>query len=212
MKQKKISVYLILIGLMASLTFGSVCFADAEISAKLKSTIDKVIAIVKDENLQKDKVGRREALRKTIDERFNYRQMVMRSLAKNWDSRSDQERTKFISLFKSLLENSYASKLESYRDEEIRYTGEVIKGKYALVKTEIVRPSSTIGVDYKLIQEEGDWRVYDFVIEGVSMIRNYRSQFTKIIRKNSYETLVQKLTDKINKLEQEQGSKASEEL
>ena len=88
----------------------------------------------------------------------------------------------------------------------------MIKGKYALVKTEIVRPSSTIGVDYKLIQEEGDWRVYDFVIEGVSMIRNYRSQFTKIIRKNSYETLVQKLTDKINKLEQEQGSKASEEL
>ena len=210
MKQKELCIYLVVIGLMASLVFGSVCFADSQITAKLKSTIDKVIAIVKDEGLQKNKAGRREALRKTIDERFNYKQMVMRSLAKNWDSRSDQERTKFILLFKSLLENSYASKLEAYRDEEIKYTGEVIKGKYALVKTEVVRPSSTIGVDYKLIQENGDWRVYDFVIEGVSMVRNYRSQFTKIIRKDSYETLVQKLTEKINKLEQ--ASKPSEKL
>ena len=210
MKQKELCIYLVVIGLMASLAFGSVCFADSQITAKLKSTIDKVIAIVKDEGLQKNKAGRREALRKTIDERFNYKQMVMRSLAKNWDSRSDQERTKFISLFKSLLENSSASKLEAYRDEEIKYTGEVIKGKYALVKTEVVRPSSTIVVDYKLIQENGDWRVYDFVIEGVSMVRNYRSQFTKIIRKDSYETLVQKLTEKINKLEQ--VSKASEKL
>ena len=86
----------------------------------------------------------------------------------------------------------------------------MIKGKYALVKTEVVRPSSTIAVDYKLIQENGDWRVYDFVIEGVSMIRNYRSQFTKIIRKDSYEVLVQKLTDKINEIEQR--SRASEKL
>ena len=77
----------------------------------------------------------------------------------------------------------------------------VVKGKYALVKTEVVRADSTIGVDYKLIQENGGWKVYDFVIEGVSMIRNYRSQFTKIIRKDSYEGLVKRLTAKINALE-----------
>ena len=210
MERKQFFIYLIVIGLMASLAMGSVSFAGSEITGKLKSTIDKVIAIVKDENLRKDKQGRRAALRKTIDERFDYRQMVMRSLAKNWDPRSDQERQQFISLFKSLLENSYASKLESYSDEKINYLSEVIKGKYALVKTEVVRPSSTIAVDYKLIQENGNWQVYDFVIEGVSMIRNYRSQFTKIIRKDSYEVLVQKLTDKINELEQR--SQASEKL
>ena len=210
MERKQFCIYLIVIGLMACLTMGSVSFAGSEITGKLKSTIDKVIAFVKDENLKKDKQSRRVALRKAIDERFNYRQMVMRSLAKNWDLRSDQERQQFISLFKSLLENSYANKLESYSDEKINYLSEVIKGKYALVKTEVVRPSSTIAVDYKLIQENGDWQVYDFVIEGVSMIRNYRSQFTKIIRKDSYEVLVQKLTDKINELEQR--SRASEKL
>ena len=188
--------------MIASLVIGSVCFGDSEITGKLKSTIDKVISIVKDENFKKDQKGRREALRKAIDERFDYRQMVIRTLAKNWNSRSDQERQEFISLFKSLLENSYASKLEAYRDEKINYVGEVVKGEYALVKTEIVRQSSTVGVDYKLIQTDGDWQVYDFVIEGVSMIRNYRSQFTKIIRNDSYEILVEKLTAKIAELEQ----------
>ena len=186
----------------------SECFAGSEVTSQLKGTIEKVIKIVQDEALTNDKQARRVALRKIIAERFNYRQMVMRSLAKNWDARSDQERQEFIALFKSLLENSYANKLEAYKDEEINYLDEMIKGKYALVKTEVVRKSSTIGVDYKLIQENGNWQVYDFVIEGVSMIRNYRSQFTKIIRRDSYEVLVQKLTDKINELEQD--SKTSE--
>ncbi|MBT5986825.1 MAG: ABC transporter substrate-binding protein [Nitrospina sp.] len=201
-------MHLVVVGLMIHLSMVSECFADSEVTSQLKDTIEKVIKIVQDEALDKDKQARRVALRKTIAERFNYRQMVMRSLAKNWDARSDQERQEFIALFKSLLENSYANKLEAYKDEEINYLDEMIKGKYALVKTEVVRKSSTIGVDYKLIQENGNWQVYDFVIEGVSMIRNYRSQFTKIIRRDSYEVLVQKLTEKINELEQD--SKTSE--
>ena len=203
-------MHLVVVGLMIYLSIVSACFADSEITNQLKGTVDKVIEIVKDETLKNDQQARREALRKTIDERFNYRQMVMRSLAKNWDARSDQERQEFIALFKSLLENSYANKLEAYRDEKINYLDEIIKGEYALVKTEVVRRSSTIGVDYKLINENGNWKVYDFVIEGVSMIRNYRSQFTKIIRRDSYEVLVQKLTDKVNEIEQ--GSKTSEKL
>ena len=210
MKRDSFCVYLVAIGLAVNLAVGSVCFADSEITGKLKGTIEKVIAIIKDENMKNDKQGRRAALRNAIDERFDYRQMAIRALANNWDLRSDQERQQFVSLFKSLLENSYASKLESYSNEKINYLSEVIKGKYALVKTEVVRPNSTIAVDYKLTQENGDWQVYDFVIEGVSMIRNYRSQFTKIIRKESYGVLVQKLTDKMNELEQE--SNAHEKL
>jgi len=210
MKRQQFYIHLIVVGLMIHLLMVSVCFANSEIKSQLKGTIDKVIQIVKDEALKNDHQARRAALRKTIDERFNYRQMVMRSLAKNWDSRSGQERQEFIALFKSLLENSYANKLEAYRDEKINYLDEIIKGKYALIKTEVVRRSSTLGVDYKLIQENGDWKVYDFVIEGVSMVRNYRSQFTKIIRRDSYEVLVQKLTDKIHDIKQ--GSKTSEKL
>ena len=210
MKRQRLYVHLVVVGLVIHLSMVSVCFAGSEITSQLKGTIEKVIKIVKDDALKKDKQARRAALRKIIDERFNYRQMVMRSLAKNWDALSDQERQEFTALFKSLLENSYASKLEAYRDEKINYLDEIIKGKYALVKTEVVRKSTTIGVDYKLIQENGNWQIYDFVIEGVSMIRNYRSQFTKIIRRDSYEVLVQKLTDKINEIEQD--SKTAEKL
>ena len=201
MKRKQFLIFAIVLNLAVNLAAGSICQAASEITAQLKGTIEKVIDIVTDKQLKDNKEGRREALRKTIDERFNYHQMVMRSLAKNWEPRSDQERKKFVGLFKALLENSYANKLESFSDEKIKFKDEVIKGKYALVKTEVIRPSSTISVDYKLINQNGIWKVYDFVIEGVSMIRNYRSQFTKIIRNDSYEVLVEKLTDKINRLE-----------
>ena len=210
MKRQRFYVHLVVVGLMIHLSMVSECFAGSEVTSQLKGTIEKVMKIVQDEALNNDKQARREALRETINRRFNYRQMVMRSLAKNWDARSDQERQEFIALFKSLLENSYANKLEAYQNEKINYVSEIIKGKYALVKTEVVRKSSTIGVDYKLIQENGNWKIYDFVIEGVSMIRNYRSQFTKIIRRDSYEVLVQKLTDKINEIEQD--SKTSGKL
>ena len=186
-------------------------FAGTEITSELKKTIDTVIAIVSNPEMKKNPSLRREKLRETIGVRFNYKQMVMRSLAKNYKDRSEKEREEFTSLFKKLLENSYASKIENYQDETIKYVKEQVKGKYALVKTEIVRKDGTINVDYKLINEEGKWTVYDFVIEEVSLIRNYRSQFTKIIKTESYRALVSKLSKKIKDLESNQN-KNSENL
>ena len=176
-------------------------FAESHITTDLKGTIDQVMEIVSDKNLQKNPTLRREKLRQVIGLRFNYRQMVMRSLAKNYRDRSDKERKAFTRLFKKLLENSYASKIENYRNETINYVGEQIKGKYALVKTQIVRKDGVIDVDYKMLKENGQWLVYDFVIEGVSLIRNYRSQFSKIISTESYATLVSKLSKKVEDLE-----------
>jgi len=210
MKRKRFCIHMVVISLMINLTVVSVCFAGSEITNKLKNTINKVISTLNDEALKNDLPARRAILRKTINDQFNYRQMVMRSLAKNWDVRSAEEQQLFIALFKSLLENSYANKLESFSNEKINYLDEVVKGEYALVKTEVVRKATTVGVDYKLVRENGVWQVYDFVIEGVSMVRNYRAQFTKIIHKHSYEVLVQKLTDKINALKG--GSSASGDL
>ena len=176
-------------------------FAESHITTDLKGTIDQVMEIVSDKNLQKNPTLRREKLRQVIGLRFNYKQMVMRSLAKNYMDRSDKERKEFTRLFKKLLENSYASKIENYRNETINYLGEQVKGKYALVKTQIVRKDGVIDVDYKMLKENGQWLVYDFVIEGVSLIRNYRSQFSKIISTESYATLVSKLSKKVEDLE-----------
>jgi phospholipid transport system substrate-binding protein len=192
-------------------SFAGEVFAGSEITSDVKQTIDKVLAIVSDAELKKKPLLRREKLRDTIGLRFNYKQMVMRSLAKNYKTRTEKEREEFTGLFKRLLENSYASKIENYQDETINYVGEQVKGKYALVKTQIVRNDGTIDVDYKLINEEGRWMVYDFVIEEVSLIRNYRSQFSKIIKTESYGALVSKLSKKIKDLEANQN-KASENL
>ena len=186
-------------------------FAGSKITSDVKKTIDKVLAIVGDEELKKNPSLRREKLRETIALRFNYTQMVMRSLAKNYKSRTEKEIEEFTTLFKRLLENSYASKIENYQDETINYVGEQVKGSYAMVKTQIVRKDSSIDVDYKLINEEGEWTVYDFVIEEVSLIRNYRSQFTKIIKTESYGALISKLSKKIDDLESNQD-KDSENL
>ncbi len=178
-------------------------FAESQITADVKGTIDQVLAIVSDQNLKKDPALRREKLRQAIGLRFNYKQMVMRSLAKNYNDRSGKEREEFIELFKKLLENSYASKIENYQGKTINYVGEQVKGKYALVKTQIVRKDGVINVDYKLLNDNGEWLVYDFVIEGVSLIRNYKSQFSKIISTESYAALVSKLSKKVNDLEAE---------
>ncbi len=201
-----------LIGLVVFLLAGGSLVWASEITNSVKATIDEVISIVKDESLKGQQDLRRERLRHAINKRFNYKQMVMRSLARNWQKLSPQEQKDFTGLFKKLLENSYASKIESYSDETINYVDEIVKGKYAMVKTEVVRKDATIGVDYKLVNDNGDWQVYDFVIEGVSMVRNYRTQFTKIIRKESYQALVEKLNEKIQELENNRGNPVSEEL
>ena len=209
MIKKILSGYAVLLFCIFSLTGKG--FAGTEITSELKKTIDKVITIVSDPEMKKNPSLRREKLRDTIGVRFNYRQMVMRSLAKNYRERSDKEREEFTALFKKLLENSYASKIENYQDETIKYVKEQVKGKYALVNTEIIRKDGTINVDYKLINEDGKWTVYDFVIEEVSLIRNYRSQFSKIIKTESYGALVSKLSKKIKELESNQN-KDSENL
>ncbi len=182
-------------------TFGGLSLATAsEITDGLKVAIDKTIEIVVDPKYQNDKTARRAAMRKIIDGKFNYTEMGRRSLAKSWNDISLDERKEFIGLFSKLLENSYASKIESYRDEKIIYQDEVVKGNYALVKTRIERADDKIDVDYKLKKADGDWLIYDFVIEKVSMIRNYRSQFSKIIKRDSYKALIEKLSTKIAEL------------
>jgi phospholipid transport system substrate-binding protein len=176
-------------------------FAESKITADLRGTINQVLEIIADQNLKSSPALKREKLRQVIGQRFNYKQMVMRSLAKNYKDRSDKERKEFTSLFKKLLENSYASKIENYKDEKINYIDERVKGKYAMVRTQIVRKDGVVDVDYKMLNDGDQWLVYDFVIEGVSLIRNYKSQFSKIISTESYAALVSKLSKKVGELE-----------
>ena len=172
------------------------------ITEGLKATIDRVIGVVTDPQYKNDRSTRRAKMKDLIFPKFNFVEMGKRSLGKKrWKERTPEERKAFVDLFGKLLENSYANKLESFSDEKIIYVDEIIKGKYAMVKTEVIRKNDTVSVDYKLIKGSSDWRVYDLVVEGVSLVKNYRSQFGKIIHNDSFDALMEKLNTKVKTLE-----------
>jgi len=171
----------------------------AEPMTLMKQTIDEVIGILKNEELKKpDKVtDRRAELRRVIGKRFDYEEMSRRSLALHWKKISAKERQEFIPLFSDLLERSYINKIESYTDEQILYTDETLDDGYAVVKTKIITKRNVeVPIEYRLLEKNDQWLVYDVVIEGVSLINNYRNQFNKIIRQSSYQELIHKMRDK----------------
>lgn len=165
----------------------------------VKITVDKVLEILRNKELKKpEKTSeRRAAIRKAVDETFDFEEMAKRSLAIHWKDRTPEEKKEFIPLFTDLLERSYIKKIESYTDEEVIYVGETIDGGYASVKTKVVTKKKTeIPIEYRLYKKNAKWEVYDVIIEGVSLVNNYRTQFNKIIRTQSYPELVKRLKDK----------------
>ena len=165
----------------------------------VKTVIDKVIKVLQDPSLKdvKKEEERRSKIRAAVHEVFDFREMAMRSLARNWSKRSDAEKDEFTSLFSDLLERSYINRIESYSDEKVVYDSEEVDGEYAVVKTRfITKRREEITVDYKMMMEKGAWRVYDVVIERVSLVNNYRIQFNKIINSSSYAELVKKMKNK----------------
>lgn len=170
-----------------------------EATEQVRKTVDGVINILNDKELKKpDKVEiRRQKIRKVVDENFDFEEMAKRSLGLHWKNRSLQEQTEFVKLYTDLLQNTYIRKIERYENEKVQYTDERVEGKYALVKTLVVTEHETsIPIDYRIMKKEGKWEVYDIVVEGVSLVNNYRTQFNQIIRSKSYEDLVKKIKDK----------------
>lgn len=170
-----------------------------EALVQAKATVDKVIELTKDPNLKKPGKARerRLAIRKVIDERFDFEEMAKRSLSVHWQQRTAQERREFTSLFTDLLERSYMRKIEGYNEERIVYIDEKTVGGYAVVRTKIVtRRNVEVPIDYRMLAKGPIWEVYDVSIEGVSLVNNYRSQFSKIIRTNSYAELVRRMKNK----------------
>jgi phospholipid transport system substrate-binding protein len=164
---------------------------------QLKTRVDEVIRILSTME-SKRPADRRAAVRKVADQIFDWEETAKRSLGRHWKDRTPQEREEFVRLFTGLLEQSYIGKIDSYGGEKVKYGGDTVEGDEAVVRTMIVTPQgSEIPVNYRMVRREGDqWKVYDVVIEGVSLVANYRSQFNKIIETSSYKDLVARLKAK----------------
>lgn len=165
----------------------------------VKTTVDKVIQVLNDQSLKgpaKDK-ERRAKIRAAVLNVFDFKEMAKRSLGQYWKDRTESEKTKFVELFSDLLERSYINRIEGYSGEKIVYENETLEDDYAVVKTRfITKRREEIPVNYKLLKGNGNWGVYDLVIENVSLVNNYRTQFNKIIRTSSYQELVRKMQSK----------------
>ena len=166
---------------------------------KVKETADKIIAIVSDPSLKDPAKAaqRRERIRRTVDDLCDWEEMSRRSLGRHWAQRTEQEKKEFVHLFGQLLERTYIDKVEGYSGEKVNYLGERVDGDYAEVDVKIVTNKNTeIPVIYRMRAKDQKWWVYDMVIEGVSLVNNYRTQFSDIMAKSSFEGLMKKLREK----------------
>jgi phospholipid transport system substrate-binding protein len=170
---------------------------------QVKGATDQVLKTLQDPALKSpDKTAeRRKQLRAIVDQVFDWQETGKRALARHWQTLKPEQRQEFSALFADLVERSYVGKIEAYSGEKVAYVGDTIEGDQATVKTKLITKSGTeIPIDYRM-QKEGDrWRVYDVLIEGVSLVGNYRTQFNKIIQQSGYDELAKKMKNKQDEL------------
>ena len=179
---------------------------------QLRAQIERVLKVLDDPELKKDgrQRDRRGAVRQIANEIFDFSETARRSLARHWAGRTQAERDEFVQLFSDLLERSYISKIELYGGEKIAYAGDSIEGETAIVRTKLMTKQGTeIPIEYRMLRRGDKWLVYDVVIEGVSLIANYRTQFNKIITTSSFQELVKKMKTKQDEFLQEEKKTSS---
>jgi phospholipid transport system substrate-binding protein len=182
------------------LCFSAVGFAETP-DELVKRTADDVLAVVKtDKDIQ---AGNQEKIFALAEEKilpnFNFDRVSRMVLGKNWTKATVDQKAAFQTEFRTLLLRTYATALSKYKNQIIEYKPLRMEegASVASVKTSILQPGGQpIGVDYSLERKGEVWKVYDIVIEGVSLVTNYRSQFAQEIRTNGLDSLIKKLADK----------------
>src|SRR5262245_13042754 len=172
----------------------------------VQSAVTRVVQAIEEANLARpepqpagkanpDKL--RIEIRRIANELFDFDEISRRALSRHWASRSAAEQAEFVGLFTDLLERAYVGRIESYSGEKIVYTGETVDGDYAAVRSRITtRRRTETALDYRLHKIGGRWKVYDVVIDGVSFVSTYRSEFNRIIQSYSWDELMDRLRKK----------------
>jgi len=167
-------------------------------TAVVRATLDAVFHILDDPHLKPatEAKQRRHQLEQVIAERFDYEEMSKRTLAAQWKPLSDKDRQEFVQLFKAFLSDQYAARIEGYAGERVLYLSERTTDGYAEVRTRLVSDKLDFPMDYRLTSKRGTWYAYDVIVDGVSLVMNYRSQFTKIMAESSFQELLRRLRER----------------
>jgi len=166
----------------------------------VRTAVDKAVQILKDPKLQPadKKKERIDRLREAVNPIFDYQEMAKRALGTHWRRRTPAEQEEFVILFRDFLEGIYSDKIDLYGGEKVRFGRQTVDEDFAQVESTIINPKGEeIAVNYKLRRVNGKWKVYDAVVENISIINNYRSQFDRVISGSSYQELVKRLREKV---------------
>ena len=202
---KRLAHLLLLSEIVTGLAMGSPSLAatssdriESSATEAVKGTIDDLIRALDDETLKRPEraEARRRAIESIIKHRVDYEEMARRSLGAPWSTLSHRDQREFVGLFVQLLRDSFAGRITERSDEQVVFLEELRDSTFAEVKAQMKGRKIDTPVDFRLIRRAHEWRVYDIVIDGASIVSNYRSQFTSIIRDISYGGLVKKMREK----------------
>lgn len=161
----------------------------------VKDAVSQVLRILKNESY--DREQRWAEIGRVIDARFDFRSMSQSVLSSNWRTATTEEKRQFVEFFSQYLEDTYRTQIESYSNQSVEYVGEQIRKDRAIVDTVIVTDTNRIPVTYRLKDNEGEWFCYDVIIEGVSLVNNYRNTFNAIIKSEGMDGLLLDLEGRI---------------
>ncbi len=166
----------------------------------MQGTLDRVLQVLGDASLKGSERSRERlnTLERIIEQRFDYKEMGKRTLGRHWGTLDATQRTEFVRLFQRFLSHTYARNVDSYSGEQITYLKERRKGEFAEVQTKVVSNDIELLVNYRLLKRSNSWKVYDVVIDGISLVKNFRGQFDRIIKAKSVAGLFEKLRSKLS--------------
>ncbi|KJR42876.1 Toluene tolerance [Candidatus Magnetoovum chiemensis] len=196
----KLKFILLLNTMLCLLFYISTAYAGSAIDV-IKNNTEKVISLLQQapHKSEDNKELKRDEIKKIIAQNFDFEEMSQRTLSIHWKKITDTEKEEFIQLFTELLENIYITKIEKYTSGavNVNYIGEKGDGSNATVETEVKTSSGIVlPLHYRLNNKDGNWKVYDVNIEGVSLVNNYRSQFSQILNSKDFSYLINTLKEK----------------
>ncbi|MBK6660870.1 MAG: ABC transporter substrate-binding protein [Proteobacteria bacterium] len=169
----------------------------------VKDAINQVIAELKGHSLEREQ--RWASIGRIINDRFDFRSMSQSVLATNWQDATSEEKRQFVEYFSQYLEDTYRTRIESYSDQRVEYLAEQVRKDRATVDTAVVTSDKRIPITYRLKLTKGEWVAYDVVIEGVSLVNNYRSTFSAIVKAGGMDGLLTDLESRISDYKAKHG-------
>ena len=193
--KKRIAVFCILIVFVLSIPV----YAGVPMTT-VEANVNKVLSVLRDAKLKSPaaKEIKKDKLRVIYKDMFDEIEFSKRTLTRNWNKFSPAERVEFVKLFEQVLEKSYIDKILDYSNEKVNFYKEsMLSDNQAEIQTKIVTASKEIPIYYRMILKDGKWKVYDVVVENVSLVQNYRTQFNDILAKDTPEQLLEILRKKV---------------